>query len=81
MSKTQDKRAARVAEQQEFIKKRRIAQLAVFESNFNAGLQFYNDNKDKMSEEEIALIDKEIEDNLALIHNIKKEWGLDGAES
>ena len=64
MSKTQDKRAARVAEQQEFIKKRRIAQLAVFESNFNAGLQFYNDNKDKMSEEEIALIDKEIEDYL-----------------
>ena len=55
MSKTQDKRAARVAEQQEFIKKRRIAQLAVFESNFNAGLQFYNDNKDKMSEEEIAI--------------------------
>jgi hypothetical protein len=34
-----------------------------------------------MSEEEIALIDKEIEDNLALIHNIKKEWGLDGQES
>jgi hypothetical protein len=81
MSKTQDKRAARMAEQKEFIKKRRTAQLAVFESNFNAGLQFYNDNKDKMSEEEIALIDKEIEDNLAIIHNIKKEWGLDGKEA
>ena len=81
MSKTQDKRAARIAEQRDFIKQRRTAQLAVFESNFNAGLEFFNANKDKMSEEEIALIEKEIEDNLALIHGIKKEWGLDGAES
>ena len=74
MSKRQDKIAERQAEQHEFLKERRQLQIAVFESNFNVGLNFYEENKDKMSEEEVALIESEIEANRKLLDELKAKW-------
>lgn len=75
MSKTQEKRARRAAERDAFIKERRQVQLAVFESNFNVGLEFFENNKDKMSPEEIAQVEVEIEKNRQLIQEWKDKWG------
>jgi hypothetical protein len=74
MSNRQDKIASRQAEQHEFLKERRQLQIAVFESNFNVGLNFYQENKDKMSEEEVALIEAEIESNRKLLDELKAKW-------
>jgi hypothetical protein len=74
MSKTQEKRARRAAERDAFIKERRQVQLAVFESNFNVGLEFFENNKDKMSPEEIAQVEEEIEKNRQLIQEWKDKW-------
>jgi hypothetical protein len=74
MSKTQEKRARRAAERDVFIKERRQVQLAVFESNFKVGLEFFEANKDKMSPEEIAQVEEEIEKNRKLIEEWKEKW-------
>jgi hypothetical protein len=74
MSKRQEKIAERQADQHEFLKERRQIQIAVFESNFNVGLNFYQENKDKMSEEEITMIEDEIESNRKLLDQLKAKW-------
>jgi len=74
MSKTQEKRARRAAERDEFIKERRQVQLAVFESNFKVGMEFFENNKDKMSPEEVSQIEEEIEKNRQLIQEWKDKW-------
>jgi pyruvate formate-lyase activating enzyme-like uncharacterized protein len=74
MSKRQDKIAERQADQHEFLKERRQLQIAVFESNFNVGLNFYQENKDKMSEEEVTMIEAEIESNRKLLEELKAKW-------
>jgi hypothetical protein len=74
MSKTQDKRAARKAEAEEFVKQRRNAQITMFENNFRVGLEFYEKNKSQMSEEEQLLIEQEIEKNCKLIDDFKDKW-------
>jgi len=74
MSKRQDKIAERQSEQHNFLKERRQLQIAVFESNFNVGLNFYQENKDKMSEEEIVMIEAEIESNRKLLADLKEKW-------
>jgi len=74
MSKTQEKRARRLAESQEFIKERRQQQIAVFESNFNVGLNVYEANKDKLTPEQIEQMEAEIERNKALIEEYKAKW-------
>lgn len=76
MSKTQDKRAARKAEAEEFVKQRREAQITMFENNFEVGMRFYQDNKDKMSEDEQLLIEQEIEKNRKLIDDFKAKWNV-----
>jgi hypothetical protein len=75
MSKTKDKREARKAEAESFVKERRQVQMAVFESNFNVGLDLYERTKDKMSKEELALIEAEIARNRKLIDEWKERWG------
>lgn len=75
MSKTQDKRAARKSEAEDFVKERRQVQMAVFESNFNVGLELYERTKDKMSEDEIKMVEAEIARNRALIDDWKARWG------
>lgn len=73
MSNRQDKIQARREEQQAFIAQRRKMQLAVFQANFDIGMKLYEDNKDKMSPEEIVLIEKEIEKNRELLDKLKNE--------
>jgi len=73
MSKKQEKINVRKAEQQSFIKERRKMQLAVFKANFEVGLRIYEENKDKMSQEEIDLVEIEIEKNKKLIADIEKD--------
>jgi hypothetical protein len=76
MSKTQDKRAARKAEAEEFVRQRREAQISMFENNFEVGMRFYEENKDKMSEDEQLLIEQEIEKNRKLIEEFKDKWSV-----
>jgi hypothetical protein len=73
MSKRQEKIEERKAEQQAFIAQRRKMQLAIFQTNFNVGIQLYESNKDKMSPEEIRLVEIEIQKNLELLEKLKSE--------
>jgi cob(I)alamin adenosyltransferase len=73
MSKRQEKIEARKAEQQAFIAERRKMQLAIFQANFDIGMKLYEDNKDKMSAEEIELVEVEIKRNQELLDKLKNE--------
>lgn len=73
MSKTQDKRAQRKAEQQEFLLARKAMQLAMFEQALEAGLAVYENNKDKLSEEDITKIEAQLEENKQLIEKLRSE--------
>lgn len=76
LSKTQEKRAKRKAEAEEFVRERRKSQITMFEHNFDTGMRFYMENKEKMSEEEQALIESEIEKNRKLIEEFKEKWNV-----
>jgi hypothetical protein len=76
LSKTQQKRAQRKAEAEAFVQERRKTQISLFEQNFDTGMRFYLDNKDKMSEEEQALIELEIEKNRKLVEEFKEKWNV-----
>lgn len=73
MSKRQEKIEARKAEQQAFIAERRKMQLAIFQANFDIGMKLYEENKDKMSAEEIELVEVEIKRNKELLDKLKEE--------
>jgi len=73
MSKRQEKIEARKTEQQAFIAQRRKMQLAIFQANFDVGMKLYEDNKDKMSPEEIELVEIEIKRNKELLEKLKSE--------
>ena len=73
MSKRQEKIEARKAEQQAFIAQRRKMQLAIFQANFDVGMKLYEANKDKMSPEEIELVEIEIQKNKDLLYKLKNE--------
>ena len=63
MSKTQEKRAQRLAEQQAFIRERRKRQLQILEQNYQIGVKLYEAQKDSITPEEVEQIEK-----LSLIH-------------
>ncbi len=73
MSKRQEKIAARQAEAAAFVNERRAMQIALFEQNFETGLRIYEANKDKLSEEEAAMLEVEIERNRTLIEKLKSD--------
>jgi hypothetical protein len=73
MSKRQEKIAANRAKQQEFIAARLSQNLAIFEDNFNVGVELYEANKDTFSEEQKALIEAEMDKNRKLIDEIKRQ--------
>ena len=73
MSKRQDKIAAARKEQQKFLAERKAIQWGIFNSNFEAGLKIYEANKGKLSEEERATIEKEIEENRAALKKLEDE--------
>jgi hypothetical protein len=73
MSKRQEKIAANQAEANAFLNERKTVQLAMFEQNFETGLRIYEANKDKLSEEEAAMLEVEIERNRTLIEKLKND--------
>lgn len=73
MSNKQEKKEQRVKERKEFLNERRKIQLAVFQLNFDKGLAFYENVKEKLSAEEVAVIEAQIEENKALIEKLKSE--------
>ena len=58
MSKTQDKRAQRLSEQQAFIRERRKRQLQILEQNYQIGVKLYEAQKDSITPEEVEQIEK-----------------------
>ena len=75
MSKRQEKIEQRRAEQHAFVKERRKYQVAMLEHAYNVGLKLYEDNKDKLSEEEIAKIESMKAEQLATLEKLKAEIG------
>jgi hypothetical protein len=73
VSKRQEKIAVRQAEAAAFVNERRAMQIALFEQNFETGLRIYEANKDKLSEEEAAMLEVEIERNRTLIEKLKSD--------
>jgi cob(I)alamin adenosyltransferase len=74
MSKTQEKRAQRLAQAADFVKQRRELTLAMFEQNFDIGMKIYQDNKDTMSVEDITLLEAEIESARKAMEEYKEKW-------
>ena len=73
MSKTQDKRALRKEEQQEFIAARRAQQLAMLEQAYLIGLHLYEEKKSELSQEEIDMIEKLKAEQLELLEQLRLE--------
>ena len=76
MSKRQEKIAQRQAEKDAFIKQRRLQQLKLLEMQFQRGVELYEENKDKLSEEEIKQLEEEKQKFLDTLYQFKKEHGL-----
>ena len=73
MSKRQEKIAQRVAEQQHFLRARKTIQLGMFEQALEVGLKVYEDNKDRLSAEDISKIEAQLEENKRLIEKLRNE--------
>lgn len=73
MSKRQDKIEERRKEQHQFLAARRSQQLAMLEHMFEVGNKLYEDNKDKLSPEEIAQIEKMRDEQLASLEKVREE--------
>lgn len=73
MSRRQEKIAQRLNEQQEFLKARKTVQLALFENALEVGLKVYEDNKDRLSKDDIAKIEAQLEENQQLIVKLRSE--------
>lgn len=76
MSKRQEKIAQRTAERDAFIKQRRLQELKLLEMQFQRGVELYEENKDKLSEEEIKQLEEEKQKFLDTLYQFKKEHGL-----
>jgi len=74
VSKTSEKRAARLAEAADFVKQRRELTLQIFEQNFETGLKIYEENKDKLSAEDITVLEAEIETARKAVEEYKAKW-------
>ena len=76
MSKTQEKRALRKAESEAFLRERRMNQLAQFEANLSAGKQILDANREKLSPEEITILEGQLAENKDLLEKMRLEWNL-----
>ena len=77
MSKTQEKRARRLAEQQAFLAEKWAKQTAVLEQNYADGLELFEKHKDKLSEDDRLVIEKEMATQREFIDKFKTERGID----
>lgn len=73
MSKRQEKIKQNQEAAAAFVSARREVQLAIFESNFKVGLQLLEENRDKLSEEELATIEAQIKDIEGVIEKLRSE--------
>lgn len=73
MSNRQEKIKRNQEEAARFVSARREVQLSIFESNFKVGLQLLEDNRDKLSEEELATIEAQIKDIESVIEKLRSE--------
>jgi uncharacterized protein (DUF2267 family) len=58
-------------DQAEFLSKRHAMNLMMFEQNLEAGIAVFKANKDKLSPEEIELLETQIAENKKLIDELK----------
>ena len=70
MSKTQDKRNARNRERIEFLIARKKLQLGMFEQAVAIGEKLFEDNKDKLSPEEIDQLNAMRDENRQLLDQV-----------
>jgi hypothetical protein len=77
MSKTQEKRAQRLADAAEFMKEKRTHQIAFLEANYKAGVQLYEITKENATEEERTFIEAEMVKQRAALDAIKKEFEIE----
>lgn len=73
MSKTKNKRDARKKEQNEFLLARRMQQLSFIKQALEIGEKIFNDNKDKLSEDEIAQIEKMRQEQADTVAKVEAE--------
>ena len=76
LSKTQEKLALRKAEHEAFLKELRMNHLIQFEANLSAGEQILNANRDKLSPEEITILEGQLVENKDLLEKMRLEWNL-----
>lgn len=81
MSKTQDKKAARIAEAAAFVKQRRIQNLEMFEQSFKAGLQIMKSRREEFSPEDLEALEKQKVETEELIAKMRLELGLEEASN
>lgn len=74
MSKTQEKKAQRLAESEAFVKERRKQQFLMLQANFDTGLKMYEANKDRLSPEQVTQLEAEIERNMEYLKEYKEKW-------
>lgn len=77
MSKRQEKIDRRKAEQKEFLDARKLQQLGMIQQAYKVGLKLYEDNKDKLSPEEVEQIEKMKAEQLELIEKLQDEINQD----
>jgi Tfp pilus assembly protein PilE len=73
VSKRQEKIEKARAEQHAFLLARRQYQLAYLEQMYAVGNKLFEDNKDKLSEEELAQITKMRDEQLDALEKVKAE--------
>lgn len=73
MSNRQEKLKRNQEEAAQFVSARREVQLAIFENNFKVGLQMIEDNRDKLSEEELATLEGQIKEIEAVLEQLRSE--------
>lgn len=73
MSNRQEKIKRSQEEAAQFVSARREVQLAIFENNFKVGLQMIEDNRDKLSEEELATLEGQIKEIEAVLEQLRSE--------
>jgi hypothetical protein len=76
MSKTQEKRAQRLAESKAFVKERRMQQFSFFEANLEVGKQLLEANREKLTPEELDLLEKEYDSSKETLEKLREEWEL-----
>jgi hypothetical protein len=73
MSKRQEKIERRKKERDAFMAARRTMQIAQWENNLEIGERIYEENKDKLSPEEVQILDGHIKENRELLVKLKDE--------